>query len=283
MKITSNYTILNKNNINLRASLLFKSAGNKIIADTLEISNKNNISQAADLIPKKYINMLRERFFRDYTVEEILDMKNRYAEIINISDRIQFLRRACQELKKDYGIENIPTKLNTEFKSYNYANGINPKGKCAPHYDEGYIEIGIDTKSQSNQSLFRIIAHELRHVLQTVKCYQHSSNQEYANALLEKYRKCHQFDFLTDEEIMNRHITPVVNSMAEFFENNGIKKLDKTDAGYNFGRKILKSHRTPANSNLTAYIDAYHERDAKETENLMYNIAYFLNNKYTVI
>jgi hypothetical protein len=273
MKIFSYYTIQNTNfsgNIPIKPNIFVPTV------DKLELSAKSNLAEL-DLIPKKYINLFKERFFRNYTAEEISDMRNRYAEIIKISDTEEFLDKTCEELKKDYNIENLPIKLNTKFKSYNYADGITPRACCTPRYDKGYIEIGIDTKSQSKESLFRIMAHELRHVMQTVKCYQHSTNQEYANAMLENYKSKYQYSMLPDEDIMRLYITPFVNSMAEFFENLGIHKLERTENSYNFGRKILKSLKKPANTNAETYIDAYHERDAQETEKLMSNLVFYFN------
>ena len=243
-------------------------------ADKLELSNKNNLSKT-DIVPKKYLNLFKERFFKDYTPEEILDLKNRYTEIVKISDTEQFLYRVCEELKKDYNIEKIPIKLNPQYRAQHYTEGVTATARNTPRYNQGFIEIDIDTKSKDNYSLFCIMAHELRHVVQTMICYQHSTNQEYANALLESCKDSGKYYWLSDAEIMETYITPFVNSMVEFFENLGIKKLEKTDSSYNFGRKILKSLKKFANKNATAYIDAYHERDAKETEKLMSDIVFY--------
>lgn len=259
-----------KKNVNFQGILPSKTNNLHEIKDTF---TKNIDVPIIKEVPKKYLQTLKERFFKEYTESKVLEMRNRYQEIMKISDTDEFLKSLCQELTKDYGIEKIPLRLKTNSNIFCLNDDFAPQGRCTPRYEHGFIEISIN-KYNTKEELFLIMAHELRHIFQNMICYQHSSNKEYAEVLLEKGKQVHPDYHLTDEEILNIHINPYVETMDTFYKDLGINKLDKKEPTYKYGRRILNSHRQDANKDAETYDMVYYERDAMRTAVDLYNILF---------
>lgn len=260
----------NRNNLCFRGTMLPKAKNLYDITDTF--TKSNNFSEAYE-VPKKYMQALKERFFKDFTISQVLDIRRRYQELMKISNVDEFLIKLCDEFKKDYGIENVPIRLNTDFESGYAYNDLSPQGKYRPDYANGFLEISIN-KNNPKEKLFCIMAHEFRHIFQDIKCYQHSTLTEYTDVLLERFKNVTSNSNFTDEEILDFYINPFVNNMNYFYINSGIEKLDRNEPSYKFGRKILSSKRAEMAMDASSYNASYYERDAMRTEIDLYNIVF---------
>ena len=261
------------------------SAGNKINETSNQEKQKNGMSTLAKvgiaiggtalagILAHKFIPPMRVQsrvqriFLEDFTKEEAKAIQKKYQDILKISDNDDFIDKLFTELKKDYKLDNIPIKLDKAYKGEK--NGaIIGAAHFLPHHDKGFWEVGID-KSFTNEEILKHLTHELKHAKQDLYQYKTSLNKdELVQVFHDKFSSGGNLEDFTKTDIIDAANT-FAQAMEDFYQKLGIKRINKTDPNWEWGRKNLESYRIYANNSKEAYRTTFYETDAKSTERLM--------------
>lgn len=207
-------------------------------------------------------------FFKPVYINEVEGLQQKYKEILEIKDKDEFLDKAFNELKNDYGLADVPIKLNKNFKSGTQFLNTKAAAVTTPYYSEGFIEICVD-KKYSNKQLFKHLTHELRHVLQQLKIYQYGAKDDCKKVEFSKFLDAYPNTNKSDFALLRDIIDEYVNAHFDFFKNAGVKKVRKKDGGYNFVQKLLNDAKICEIKSSENYSSAFTERDAIRAENLL--------------
>lgn len=254
---------------NNRIVFLGKIPKNTTIGDTFEKSLKARIAE------EKKMTQLRGKaqdfsccFYRTIYPNEVENLQQKYKNIVKIKDKDEFLDKAFHELKKDYGLAEIPMKLDKDFKRGNKNLNIRSAAECVPRYNEGFIEIKVD-KKYSNKTLFSHLAHEFRHAVQQLKIYQYGVKEDFKKAEFSKYIDAYpdtnKSDYVFVKEIIKNH----VNAHFDFFQKAGVKKIKKKDGGYKYVQKLLEDDKKCSIKSSEDHYSSYAERDAYGVQYLL--------------
>ena len=213
----------------------------------------------------KMQSRLKECFFRDFTKPEAEALQKKYQEILKISNKDEFLEKAFKELKKDYGLDDIPIVLDKTFKSGEQCDAIKAAASTSLCIKENCIKVNIDA-TFSNETLFRNLTHELRHDLQLKKMYQCSTKEDYLAAM--KKRVKNTLGLKNPDEI-EEFAKDLYNEYRAFFDKLNLKKINEEDFDYEYARKVLESFGEYANKSKEAYRTTFYESDAKHIENIL--------------
>lgn len=128
---------------------------------------------------EKVAKNFSEIFRRDISKEEAEKLVKKYDELLNIEDTEEFCKKAFEEIKKDYGYENIPIKL--EINKVKDANGA---GDASWDADSGIISINLlmdilsgkvfEKNRRGRKCELQKIIHEFQHVKQDEIAYRTS-------------------------------------------------------------------------------------------------------------
>ena len=261
------------------------SAGNKINEASTQEKQKTGMSTLAKvgitiggtalagILAHKFIPPMRVQsrvqrvFLEDFTKEEAKAIQKKYQDILKISDKDEFIDKLFTELKKDYKLDNIPINLDKAYKGEK--NGaIIGAAHFLPHHDKGFWEVGID-KNFTNEEILKHLTHELKHAKQDLYQYKTSLNKdELVQVFYDKFSSGGNLEDFTKTDIIDAANT-FAQAMEDFYQKLGIKRIDKTDPNWEWGRKNLESYRIYANNSKEAYRTTFYETDAKSTERLM--------------
>lgn len=120
-----------------------------------------------------------EIFRRDVSKDEAEKLVKKYEELLNIEDTEQFCKKAFEEVKKDYGYENIPITL-----KINKVKDMNGAGDAGWDSERGILGINLLTDKFSGKVFkknrrgrkceLQKIIHEFQHVKQHEIAYRTS-------------------------------------------------------------------------------------------------------------
>ena len=219
--------------------------------------------------PMRVQSRVQRIFLEDFTKEEAKAIQKKYQDILKITEKDEFLDKLFTELKKDYKLDNIPIKLDKNFKSGERVNDLTAGAHFTPDHSKAYLSIGVD-RTFDNKQLLRSITHELRHAKQDLLNYQVSTRDDLISVYKERLK-----DFAKSEkanwnqEKIDENAQEMVDEIINFYKKLNIQKLDRNDRNYEFGRQILDSFRTYANQSNNVYRSTLYETDAKNTEKIM--------------
>ena len=219
--------------------------------------------------PMRVQSRVQRIFLEDFTKEEAKAIQKKYQDILKISDKDEFLDKLFTELKKDYKLDNIPIKLDKNFKSGEKENDITKAAHISLSHSEPYLSLGVDRTFDNNQ-LLRHMTHELRHAKQDLLNYQVSTRDDLISVWkdrLKDFAKSEKANW--NQEEIDENAQVMADEIINFYKKLNIQKLDKNDRNYELGRQILDSYRTYANQSANVYRSTLYETDAKNTEKIM--------------
>lgn len=263
------------NNINItntrqnnRTTFLGRIPKNNNVTDVFQKS----VDRVAE---EKNLNKLRgtaqafgDCFFTSFYPREAENLQQKYQSILKIKDKDEFLDTAFNELKKDYGLANVPMKLNKDFKRGKKSLNIKSVASYSAYYEEGFVEINVD-KRYSNKTLFRHLTHELRHALQALKIYQYGTKEDFKKADFEKFLDAYPDTTKSDFTALKGIISAHIDAHFDFFKNAGFKKIKRRDGGYFYMQKLLEDRKHCEKKSSEAHSASFAERDAIRTELLL--------------
>ena len=224
--------------------------------------------------PMRVQSRVQRIFLEDFTKEEAKAIQKKYQDILKISDKEEFLDKLFIELKKDYKLDDIPIKLDKNFKSGEKINDLKAGAHFIPDHSEPYLSLGVDRTFDNNQLLLHM-THELRHAKQDLLNYQVSTRDDLISVWQDRLK-----DFAKSEkenwnqEKIDGNAQVMADEIINFYKKLNIQKLDKNDRNYELGRQILDSYRTYANQSANVYRSTLYETDAKNTEKIMERLVY---------
>lgn len=207
-------------------------------------------------------------FFTSFSLKEAESLQQKYRSILKLKDKDEFLDTAFNELKKDYGLANVPMKLNKDFKRGKKSLNIKSVASYSAYYEEGFVEINVD-KRYSNKTLFRHLTHELRHALQALKIYQYGTKEDFKKADFEKFLDAYPDTTKSDFTALKGIISAHIDAHFDFFKNAGFKKIKRRDGGYFYMQKLLEDRKHCEKKSSEAHSASFAERDAIRTELLL--------------
>lgn len=207
-------------------------------------------------------------FYNHIYPNESKNLQQKYRDILKIKDKDEFLDTAFNELKKDYGLANVPMKLDKNYKRGKKFLNIRSAATFSPHYEEGFIKIKVD-KRYSNKTLFSQLTHELRHALQELKIYQYGTKEDFKKADFEKFLDAYPDTTKSDFTALKGIISTHIDAQFDFFKNAGFKKIKRRDGGYFYMQKLLEDRKHCEIKSSEAYSASFAERDAIRTELLL--------------
>ena len=219
--------------------------------------------------PMRVQSRVQRIFLEDFTKEEAKAIQKKYQDILKISDKDEFLDKLFTELKKDYKLDDIPIKLDKDFKSGEKGNDITEAAHISLSHSKPYLSLGVDRTFDNNQ-LLRHMTHELRHAKQDLLNYQVSTRDDLISVWkdrLKDFAKSEKANW--NQEKIDENAQEMVDEIINFYKKLNIQKLDKNDRNYELGRQILDSFRTYANQSNNVYRSTLYETDAKNTEKIM--------------
>lgn len=207
-------------------------------------------------------------FFTSFSLKEAESLQQKYRSILKLKDKDEFLDTAFNELKKDYGLADIPIKLDKNYKRGKKYLNIRSAATFSPHYEKGFIKIKVD-KRYSNKTLFRHLTHELRHALQKLKIYQYGTKEDFKKADFEKFLDAYPDTTKSDFTALKGIISAHIDAHFDFFKNAGFKKIKRRDGGYFYMQKLLEDRKHCEKKSSEAHSASFAERDAIRTELLL--------------
>lgn len=130
-------------------------------------------------------------FRRDVSKEEAEKLVSNYKEILNIEDTEEFIKKAFEQVKKDYGYEKVPIKLDIKKVTSTL------KDKAGWHPFSGNIQIELEMNKTGNlrkinkyskKSIIESMIHEFQHVKQDEISYR-TASEEFIEALRNRQSK----------------------------------------------------------------------------------------------
>ncbi len=128
---------------------------------------------------EKVAKNFSEIFRRDVSKDEAEKLVKKYEELLNIEDTEEFCKKAFEEVKKDYGYENIPITL-----KINKVKDVNGAGDAGWDSEIGIININLLTdrftekvfekNRRGRKCELQKIIHEFQHVKQDEIAYRTS-------------------------------------------------------------------------------------------------------------
>lgn len=226
--------------------------------------------------PKIIQKRVQDIFLKDVTKEEAFNIQKKYRDILKIQNKDEFVDKMLAELKADYKLENIPIKLNKDFKAGEQHDAVKAAAVFSAKCYKGHFLISVD-KNFSNEELFKQMTHEMRHAKQELTGWQSVNKDEFLAIYKDKIRDTFSGEEKCTEEWVNEAALDCWQERFDFYNKLGIKNIDKNDRNYDWAKKVMESMRTYANKSKDNYKSVFYETDAKSTENLMWKM---INNKF---
>lgn len=125
---------------------------------------------------EKVAKNFSEIFRRDVSKDEAQKMVNNYKELLEIKDTEEFCKKAFEQVKKDYGYENIPIKFQ------NFTTKKNIIGACNTLHQR------IEANYNNNKQFLGTLIHEFQHLKQHEYAYR-TDKKMYIEALYKRILK----------------------------------------------------------------------------------------------
>lgn len=140
---------------------------------------------------EKVAKNFSEIFRRDVSKEEAQKLVNNYIELLNIEDTEEFVKKAFEQVKKDYGYEKTPIELKiNKIKDY---LGSADAGWCSEN-GELSINLLIDNSGKvcnknkrGRKCILQTLLHEFQHTKQDEFAYR-TSRDDIVKAILNRKR-----------------------------------------------------------------------------------------------
>ena len=229
---------------------------------------------------EKVAQNFSEIFRRDVSKEEAQILINNYKELLNIEDTEEFIKKAFEQIKKDYGYENIPITLDIK----KVTSSVKDKAAWHPFSGNIEVELVMDKKTGNlrkinkygRKSIVESIIHEFQHTKQNEISYRTDreefiealrnmismddivlrlesilkNNKELAemarknNKTVEEYKK-HMEDCINRLKNQNGNVADVdkneKNILDEIFKD--FSKFNKESKEYELGRKYIQNFK----------------------------------------
>lgn len=209
-------------------------------------------------------------FIENFSDDEAKNIAKKYNELLKIDNKEEFIKSTFEELKKDYNIQKLPIKLETNYKQEKV---LGMQGKAAMNFDEASQQFIIKISSrESKKSILKSLTHELHHVKQVVTGYQASESFDERVEIRKKYLR----DVLLQKntKIYDSMISDMAKDreriMSKVLENSGfnINSLKATSL-YDYGLKLLKDSSIYESKTKTSYLSSFREIDAFRSAEMM--------------
>jgi hypothetical protein len=211
---------------------------------------------------------VQKMFLENFTKDEGLAIQKKYKDILKIQDKDEFINKMFTELKKDYNLENIPIRIDKNFKLGEEKNGaLQAAAAFTPEVEKGYFLVQVD-KSTSNLDLLESMTHEMRHAKQHVLGYQALNKEEYVSIMKDRVLNTTK----RSAEEAGSIAEDFFDEYSNFYNKLGITKMDKNDKNYEWARKVMESMREYANKSKEVYDTTLYETDAKQAANYMLSL-----------
>lgn len=241
---------------------------NKNVTDTFQKSvDKTAIEKKMNQLWET-ARLFRYCFFKPVYTNEVEGLQQKYKDILKIKNKDEFLDKAFNELRNDYGLADIPIELDKNFKRGTKFLGLKSAAAMFPYYTEGFIKIGVD-KKYSNKTLFSNLTHELRHVLQQLKIYQYGSKGELKKAMFNGFKDAYPEIEKSELGLYKASLSEYVDALFDFFKNAGVKRIRRKDEGYILAQKLIQDANASSKNSSESYYKSFAERDAIRTELLL--------------
>lgn len=235
---------------------------------------------------EKVAKNFSEIFRRDVSKEEALKITERYKEIYKISDTKTFIEKMNNQIKNDFGYENININLDIGSASGSW-NKVQGKLNVTPIDKNLYRRL----KHKNKNEIFSTIMHEYTHVKQTEFAYR-TNPKKFNEALITRafnsnYDKEYSALKLSVEKYAQKHNLKIEDAKRKFLQdelkneqNNYLLWMDeawgklekfKPDSeSYRKGCDYIKSNAnyTSAEVNYDEYYKNLLEKEAWHSGNL---------------
>lgn len=184
---------------------------------------------------------------KNLSKDETETMLKKYKEIFKIKDKNEFINKAFNQIKNDFGYENIPYELEIKKEPM-----INNDGS---HFTGGsYIEKMFVYEKDSKIEILDTISHEFKHLRQ--REYMFRTNPE---AVLENLKEFHykSIDLMPKakqmmeenpkicQELILKKCNKKLKVLEDYFGH--LQKYEKGSPEYSQGEKYLKAERESNN------------------------------------
>ena len=218
---------------------------------------------------------MQDIFLCNYTKSEAMALKKKYKDIYKIKDTNKFLDKMFEELKNDFKLNDIPIKLEKDYKSGEKIGEITAGSVYSMQYAAGFNVIKIDKNLEQKLGRGKLIeqlTHEMRHARQDVARYQVGTNEELYKMFELRLTDTFKNDRTYNMNDLPQDIKDTYDSFILFFKNAKVPKITNSDKNYEWSRKQLESFSICANNSKEAYLSEFYETDAKRIGNAMRNM-----------
>ena len=164
---------------------------------------------------EKVAKNFSEIFRREVSKDEAQKMVNNYKELLEIKDTEEFCKKAFEQVKKDYGYEdlNIPLMFKPQKTWKDSASWNSEEGILTLHIKDSF---GKDIGTWGRKDIIKSLLHEFQHAKQTEYAYRTSP---------EKYLQAHKDNlplakiariFMQPKEIQLKFAKSLNMSLSEF-------------------------------------------------------------------
>lgn len=189
-KIKSNQSLKRKQSPFIEDIVTISAKDKKILANAKFTHDKASISYENSIFGKRPANMLFLKsmarcfssiFCKKVSVENTVDKMNAYQKLSYITDPKEFCQKAFEQIKKDFGYNDIDIPLIFKAPEYSYAgwNLVN----CVM---EIYIDLSSHLDGLKKADIIEYLIHEFRHVRQAEMSYR-TSPEKFLNAIAENF------------------------------------------------------------------------------------------------
>jgi hypothetical protein len=160
-------------------------------------------------LEKKVAQNFSEIFRRDVSKDEAQKLVNNYKELLNIEDTEEFVKKAFEQVKKDYGYENVPIELKIN-KIKNYLGS----GDAGWRSENGELSINLlidnsgkvcNRNKRGRKCILQTLLHEFQHTKQDEFAYR-TSRDDIVKAILNRK---------TDQSVMINNIKNILSKKSK--------------------------------------------------------------------
>ena len=207
---------------------------------------------------EKVAQNFSEIFRRDISTEEAQKIVNKYKDILDIKNTEEFCKKAFEQVKKDYGYDNLGINLKIEYMPDTKISTILSREAGASwNASDGVITLHVPDvknakypldKSQKSELISGLL-HEFQHTKQTEIAYR-TSPEKLAQAYEKKVSKNNMLEYI-NKQLDNTY------ALKKYAENHNItveeakKQLEKLKKIYNENKAEIEEGFRKARGNIT--------------------------------
>lgn len=232
-KIKSNQNLKRKQPSLTEDVVTISAQDRKILAKANFAQDGTSISYEDSIFGKRPANMLFLRlmarcfssiFCKKISVENTVDKMNAYQKLSYITDPKEFCQKAFEQIKKDFGYEDINIPL--EIREPQAGNAAWDPVNCVMKI---YIDLASHLDGYKKADIIEYLIHEFRHVRQTEMSYR-TSPDKFLNAIAEDYPR----------RIIGKLLEQPLEKLVETAQNTGIslEELLKVLRSYGLKEKV---------------------------------------------